>query len=31
VLSLRGEDLLALRQQRITRDEARARILERRF
>jgi len=31
VLSLKGEDLLALRQQRITRDEARARILERRF
>ncbi|HSG01866.1 MAG TPA: hypothetical protein VLA20_12075 [Vicinamibacterales bacterium] len=31
VLSLKGADLLALRQQRITRDEARARILERRF
>jgi len=31
VLSLKGEDLAALRQQRITRDEARARILERRF
>ncbi len=31
VLSIKGEDLLEFRQQRITRDEARARILERRF
>jgi hypothetical protein len=31
VLSVRGEDLLEFRQQRITRDEVRSRILERRF
>ena len=30
-LTLKGEDLIALRQNRITRDEARARIIEKRY